>query len=352
VHFDANSFTTPGQIVTNDTTIAYCRDMDWTGATNNPVFEAANTSIQLKIFGSLTLNPNINFSFNGSLTFTSFNPGKTIQTFSRVFQCPIEFNGAGGEWTLLDSLTSTKIIKLTYGTVRSNDNNIRCSNFNSYNNNTRALYLGTSTFILTFAGSTVWYVSSSLLIDADSSIIRLKDSGTFYAIGHTYNIIQWDSTGSPTSNLTNYLQHDSLKINKVISLNSSLNANLIIQSLSSSRIDSINAKGSLNIRYGGRNFFKSVFVNRNFNYDDEMDRDSVMNLVVNGNATFGYYTDNGTIIYMPLLFMVNLAIDPGNWLYPNFSNLRFLLCWGQCHYSICKQPPGNFYHESRKNTHP
>src|SRR5258705_1722874 len=152
VHFDANSFTAPGQIVTNDTTIAYCRDMDWTGATNNPVFEAANSSIELKIFGSLTLNPLVNFSFNGNLTFTSFNPGKTIQTFSRVLQCPIEFNGAGGEWTMLDSLTTTKYITLTYGTLRTNDNNIRALNFASYNNNAREFYMGTSTVSLSTLG--------------------------------------------------------------------------------------------------------------------------------------------------------------------------------------------------------
>src|SRR5262245_58595300 len=66
VYFDVNSFTASVQIVTNDTTMAYCRDMDWTGA-NAPVFEAANTSIQLKIFGSLTLNATVNFAFNGKL---------------------------------------------------------------------------------------------------------------------------------------------------------------------------------------------------------------------------------------------------------------------------------------------
>jgi hypothetical protein len=317
VHFDANSFTALGQIVTNDTTIAYCRDMDWTGATNNPTFEAANINIELKIFGSLTLNPIVNFSFNGHLTFTSFNPGKTIQTFSRVLQCPIEFNGAGGEWTLLDSLTTTKTVTLTYGTVRTNNNNIGCNIFNSYNNNARALYLGTSTVRLTYGPANwSWYVSSSLIIDADSSIIRLKDNGTFHALGHAYNIIQWDSTGS--SSTSNVLAHDSLRINKVISLNSGVNSTLRIEYLGTSRIDSIIAMGSLNIRFGGSNFFKSVFVNRNFFYDNDV-ADSIINMTVNGNATFFYNYGNGNHYLHAFTVHGNLTISPGDWLYPNLQ---------------------------------
>lgn len=287
VYFDANSFTAPGQIVTNDTTIAYCRDMDWTGATNFPVFEAANSSIELKIFGSLTLNPVVNFSFNGRLTFTSFNPGKTIQTFSEILQCPIEFNGAGGEWTLLDSLTTVQTCSLTYGTLRTNNNNLRCNSFYSYNSNARSFYLGTSTVWITDDNYGKWFVNASLVIDADSSIIRLRDGGRFYAESHTYNIIHWDSTdfGSPD----NRLEQSNLVINKVICHNSWQYSILNID-CGDCFVDSIFAQGSLEAQ-NASSFYNYVFVNHDAHLEGYYP-DSIMKMTVNEDVTFGYGSCN------------------------------------------------------------
>ncbi|HLG35600.1 MAG TPA: T9SS type A sorting domain-containing protein [Bacteroidia bacterium] len=288
VYFDANSFPGPAQIVTNDTTIAYCRDMDWTGATNNPVYEAVNSTIELKVFGSFTLNPIINFSFNGKLTFTSFNAGKTIATFGRVLQCPIEFNGAGGEWTLLDSLTSLLEIKLTYGTLRTNDNNIRCRNVVSYNTNARAFYLGTSTVKMTLS----WFISRSIVLDADSSIIRLNDGGGFHSEGHTYNIIQWDSTSSSSQNI---LKYDSMRINKVISYNSASNSRLKITCIGC-QIDTVLAFSVYETNWPGRNnkmnyisvHYDAVIYNSGIN--SSYFGDSINRMNVTGNIFLGNYS--------------------------------------------------------------
>jgi len=321
VYFDANSFTAPGQIVTNDTTIAYCLDMDWTGATNNPTFEAANINIQLKIFGSLTLNPNVNFSFNGALTLTSFNPGKTIQTFSRVLQCPIEFNGAGGEWTLLDSLTTTRSIKLTYGTLRTNDNNIRALSFESSNNNARAFYLGVST--LSFSTTSyAWYVSGPIILDADSSIIKCKDDATFYSEGHAYNIIQWDSSGI---GYNNDLREDSLTINKVISYNSGINSTLQLGSLYTSRIDTIIAHGSFYID-GGNNYINYAWVNHDADFEEGYP-DSIMKMYVAGNTFFGQMNDGANNFVHDLTVGGNLMIYPGDtWSGNHYNSQTFDSC--------------------------
>src|SRR5690349_20452808 len=66
VYFDANSFTNAHQTVLVDPTIAYCQDMDWTGASFFPHFEAATSvTVELKIFGSLKLSSGIHFDFGG-----------------------------------------------------------------------------------------------------------------------------------------------------------------------------------------------------------------------------------------------------------------------------------------------
>jgi hypothetical protein len=300
VYFDANSFTAPGQIVTNDTTIAYCRDMDWTGATNNPTFEAANTSIELKIFGSLTLNPVVNFSFNGNLTFTSFNPGKTIQTFSRVLQCPIEFNGAGGEWTMLDSLTTTKDITLTYGTLRTNDNDMSCRSFYSNGSGARAIYLGASSVFINgaFNNDGFWNVSSSLAIDADSSIISMKDGAQFHSDGLNYNIVQWNGGSSSFSSST-FWNSNSI-VNKVFSFPST---ELLLQQNLQVHVDTLICNGMLEVHYGGQNFYNYLWVNSNVHTYNAAD--SIMKMIVGGNIIL----DNSTHFVHDLTVGGNLSIN-------------------------------------------
>ena len=45
VHFDLHSFSTTGQTVTINVNNAYCKNMDWTGATNSPTFNGILTTI-------------------------------------------------------------------------------------------------------------------------------------------------------------------------------------------------------------------------------------------------------------------------------------------------------------------
>ena len=115
VIFDTNSFLSPGQIVTVDNTIAYCKNMIWTGAINASTLSSASTSTVLKIFGSLTLNPNMNVSFNGILKFEALNTGQTINTYGKTLSCAVELNGAGGSWTLQDSLVTSSSVTQNNG---------------------------------------------------------------------------------------------------------------------------------------------------------------------------------------------------------------------------------------------
>lgn len=56
VYFDAGSFTSGSSTVTVSQGNAYCRNMDWTGATFAPVFNKASNSLILEVWGNLTLN--------------------------------------------------------------------------------------------------------------------------------------------------------------------------------------------------------------------------------------------------------------------------------------------------------
>ncbi|NML41670.1 hypothetical protein HHL17_31080, partial [Chitinophaga sp. G-6-1-13] len=56
VFFDANSFTNGSSTVSVATGNAYCRNMDWTGAGFNPVFNHT-TSFGMEIWGNLVMNP-------------------------------------------------------------------------------------------------------------------------------------------------------------------------------------------------------------------------------------------------------------------------------------------------------
>ncbi|WP_074238394.1 Calx-beta domain-containing protein [Chitinophaga niabensis] len=76
VYFDAGSFTSGSSTVTISQGNAYCRNMDWTGATFAPVFNKASNSLILEVWGSLTLNNTV--AINAQLYFV----GTTNSTFT------------------------------------------------------------------------------------------------------------------------------------------------------------------------------------------------------------------------------------------------------------------------------
>ena len=70
VFFDANSFTSTNQTVNINSLIAYCHNMDWSGATGNPSITGSSIN-NLKVFGSLKLISAMDYSFSGILVFAA-----------------------------------------------------------------------------------------------------------------------------------------------------------------------------------------------------------------------------------------------------------------------------------------
>src|SRR5690606_13497212 len=68
VFFDAYSFTATGDTVSVASGNAYCRNMDWTGATNNPIF-SKDALLTMEIWGDLVMNPEVTMNSNIGLQF-------------------------------------------------------------------------------------------------------------------------------------------------------------------------------------------------------------------------------------------------------------------------------------------
>ncbi|GAB4286321.1 MAG: hypothetical protein Kow0068_11880 [Marinilabiliales bacterium] len=182
VYFDSNSFSASGQVVTVDVP-AQCNNMTWTGVSNNPDFSGFS---QLNINGSLTLDPNMTLSYNGTINFTSSNPGNTIYTAGQTLN-GISFS-CTGDYTLMDDVSlSWSGMTFNSGTLTTNDHDITSYNGSFYSNgiNFRTLNLGAST--LTFR---TWSVSdgTNFTLNAGTShIIKEIDGWEFLGGGLTYN---------------------------------------------------------------------------------------------------------------------------------------------------------------------
>jgi hypothetical protein len=198
VFFDANSFATAGQTVVVDQPIVQCGNMNWTGVSNLPSF-AGDYSNTLKIYGSLTLASNMDFTFEGPISFEATTAGKTISTYNKFINSSLSFNGIGGAWTLVDDLKTTWIY-LNNGTFNTNNKNINAYSFRSTTTTTRALNLGSSVISLSFYGP-MWNINpTGMTLNAGTSTIKgVAQSGgaqDFYGGGFNYNNIYFTGTQS------------------------------------------------------------------------------------------------------------------------------------------------------------
>jgi hypothetical protein len=120
VYFNANSFTSTGQVVTMNVTNSTCRSMDWTGVLNNPTFESANFDV-LRVYGSVTLGADMLCNI-GIIEFWSSNPATMITSQGTSFgnSAIIRFQGTG-VYELADNLEADAI-QMQQGTFKTNGN--------------------------------------------------------------------------------------------------------------------------------------------------------------------------------------------------------------------------------------
>lgn len=130
VFFDANSgFTPTSNTVTINVPTIFCRNMDWTGALNNPSFVSTQgMNGTWNVYGSITFIPNMDFFFDGKIHFLANNEYHTITSATQHFDGELWFDGLGGNWAIQDSM-SVNFIELLEGDFFSNGNAIRVDTF-------------------------------------------------------------------------------------------------------------------------------------------------------------------------------------------------------------------------------
>ncbi|MCD4664397.1 MAG: hypothetical protein K8R68_03935, partial [Bacteroidales bacterium] len=207
VFYDINSFSAINQTVFVDTENAVCRNIDFTGTLYTPTITHSSSGNNLRIFGSITLIPDITFNYGGTITFESISQGNTIQLSGQQFNNKIFFEGIGGEWILTDELNVNGGIYLNYGSLISNDQIINCTGFSSTNTNERILALGNSSIIIT--GS--WSINGTN-ITFSSGTSKIFISGNLFNNGDalTYNKINFTGISSAIQNSGEYVYYDSV----------------------------------------------------------------------------------------------------------------------------------------------
>ncbi len=174
VFFDANSYSAPGQITTIDVPTAYCRNMTWTGVTNNPTLAGATS---LKIYGSLTFVPGMNLTFTGPVSFDATALGNTVTTGGKSFNNTVTFNGIGGGWTLQDAFTSTNNLLLNNGILTTNNQTVNARTFFSTSGTARTLNMGSSIFNLSDVSFCWQVISTGLTLNCGTSTINSTTNG-------------------------------------------------------------------------------------------------------------------------------------------------------------------------------
>jgi len=258
VFFDANSFSAPGQVVTiigDASNIARAMNMDWTGATNNPVLAGASTE-SLYIYGSLTFIPDMSYTFAGPLYFAATETGKTITTAGITLgNNDIYFDGPGGEWILQDGLNiGAEILYLVNGSLITNNHPLDVGSFQTNYENTRALNLGSSVMTISSAiGNAFFFRGENFTFDAGTSNIRFTGAHAdinhhnYYGPGLTFNDVIFEAaSGSSTA------KNQSGTFN-----NLTFNSTGIVSG--GNTIDSVTFTGTGTINSAGNNFNTTVF---------------------------------------------------------------------------------------------
>lgn len=186
--FDANSGAVTVTVVASSVALS----LDCTGFAGTLTGSTTLTlSGSVLLVSSMTLSGSVTFLMNSTTT------GNIITCGSKSFNI-ITLNGAGGEWTLQDTLICSTLT-LTAGSLITNNKTITLTTFSSSNSNIRSLSLGSSQItVISWSLST----STNMALTAGSSTISCLNSvglATFTGGGLTYNNLIFDSHQSKGS---------------------------------------------------------------------------------------------------------------------------------------------------------
>jgi hypothetical protein len=205
VFFDANSFTTNGEIITIDDPNAKAKNLSFASALYNPTMVGTINATELNIYGSLKLISSMNQNFTGTWNFRAANDSNEINTGGKTLQ-RVNFiggNSGQGGWVLQNNLTVTDSINLNNGRLRLNGKEVTAKYFNSGTSNTRILDLGSSIVnILDGEWNPSDKTNLTFIKGTSEIIIKGSSNSNFYGNGLTYNKVTFRPTTTMNSSLT------------------------------------------------------------------------------------------------------------------------------------------------------
>lgn len=198
VYFNAASgFNAGSKTVTVNNGNAYCRNIDWTGATNSPIWSKA-ASWNIEVWGnSVVLNPAA--TFNLAITLKGSNATSLQGTVLGNFDVTID--KPGGSLTMLNNYSNTQTdIVLTNGVLNAPGLTLTVSSIdNGGFNNVSAIDISNATV----TASTLWRYTGSTAghtLNASNSKIT---AATFNATGLAYNVVNVTGTANTSAVFSN-----------------------------------------------------------------------------------------------------------------------------------------------------
>jgi hypothetical protein len=106
-------------------------------------------------YGNFELGSGISLTVSGSQVWTFFGRGvvRLITSAGKTFPSGVTVNAPGGQYRLLDALTTLGTFTLTGGTLDINGNTLTALTFNSNNSNTRTIAFGAGNITVTGTGT-------------------------------------------------------------------------------------------------------------------------------------------------------------------------------------------------------
>lgn len=240
--------TTATQTITLNSS-GFCNNMTWNNVPNNPIFNTANTSFTVEVWGSMTLSPtttyNCLFKCKGATPATITTNGTVEGAFG------LDIDKAGSNLTVTDSLivssnstVATNTITLTAGTFDIAGKKLAARMLVSNNSNVRTLNMSNSDLNLYYsfdcrgtnktvnAGGSNLFSGRYLMVD-NSTYNKVSNNGIdithFFVYNCTFSSLTFINTSSVSSaRIHDGNTADTIRFMGPGSIGSNNNANVII----------------------------------------------------------------------------------------------------------------------------
>jgi len=317
VFFDVNSFAQAGDTVFMDAFTVSCNTMNWTGVQFTPVFYNSYQNIfqsyfnpfdyNLRLYGSLILDPNMIWEFSGKVGFVSNLAGNTIVSAGIPINADLAFNNVNGGWFLSDSLVTTKSVIVTNGNFNTNNHFVSCFSFETYSPVSSAyINLGTSEI---------------------RCIYQWSYQGASNKINATNATISFDNTSNSINNASSFWSTNSVLYHNVIFYG---DARINLSSSSSFHIDKLVFEKNASIGFPNSIADTLIFNNPGFKISG---RDMI------GNIAGGKYTEiNGSCNAFVTVEDVDFTQDSGVVIF-NFCDFKQFTCTGNATFTANNCPP-------------